>query len=134
MGHCTFIIKQEVKYAASKMNLHTTPSVIKADKPLSFFKNMVISKENMNHLFDFTVHKDMQSDNKDGGEPAAKRMRVQLSGEVSKNELLCTTLREILNVPELVVGSGILDDTPPLSEDPRWTCIFTTRITISSRV
>ena len=42
------------------------------------------------------------------------QLQSKLSVEVSKNELLCTTLREILNVPELVVGSGILDHTPPL--------------------
>ena len=45
----------------------------------------MIREENMDHLFDFTVHKDIESDNKDGGEPATKHMRVQLlySGFIS---------------------------------------------------
>ena len=76
---------------------------------------MAISKDNMNHLIDFIVHKDMESDNRDGGEPTAKHMRVQLSGELSKNKLL--RMYNIKKDPKLV-DSGILDDTPPTSYTP----------------
>ena len=75
-------------------------------------KEQYISRDYLNTLFDFTVHMDLE-DNVDTS--SAKRMKIELSGEPSKNKLFCTMLRKIVKVKELVIDTGYIDgDTPPL--------------------
>ena len=110
-NHCTFVLKQDVKYAASRTNLYQTPTVKRAATAL-VVKEQYISRDYLNTLFDFTVHMDLE-DNVDTS--SAKRMKIELSGEPSKNELFCTMLRKIVKVKELVIDTGYIDgDTPPL--------------------
>ena len=40
-------------------------------------------------------------------------MKVELQGEMSKNELVCKTLRELLKLKDVVVDTSILDDNSP---------------------
>ena len=61
-----------------------------------------ISTENLNVLFNFTVHMDIE-DTGNEGTSSAKRMKIELCGELSKNELFCTTLREMVKVKELII-------------------------------
>lgn len=70
-----------MKYTACRPNQYEIPG-----------NRTFIHRENFNKyiLFDFTVHKDVKSD----GEPSAKRMKVQLLGKLSKNQLLCTTRKK----------------------------------------
>ena len=58
-------MKQEVKYVASKTNQYINRSVMKATEPLMVQKSF-ISKENINNLFNFTLHKEV--DNLGGGQ------------------------------------------------------------------
>ena len=73
---------------------------IKTDNPLSF-ENMAISEEIMNHSFDFTVHKDMESNKEMECSQLQSTWGCSYQGKCQKNKFLCTTLREVLNVPEL---------------------------------
>ena len=58
--HCTFVLKQEVGYAARCTNQYQTPTVKKAAKQLVVAKEF-ISTENLNALlFNFTIHMDVE--------------------------------------------------------------------------
>ena len=39
---------------------------------------------------------------------------MQLGGKVSKNELACNTLKELLKSKDMIVDTGLLDETPPM--------------------
>ena len=109
-GHdfCSFVVKQEVKYAASRPSLYQTPRVTKCSDPLVPSKTF-ISEEKLNRLFTFTVHMAIEEEG-----PSAKRMKVELSAEPSRNELFAISLRELLDVKELVIDTGNIDETPPV--------------------
>ena len=109
---CTFVVKQEVQYAASKPNLYQIPNVKKADEQLVVPAKPFVSQEKLNTLFNFTVHMDMEDNNDEG--PSAKRIKIELSGETSKNQVFCTTLRKMVNLEELIIDSGFVDETPPV--------------------
>ena len=118
--YCIFVTKQLIKYAASRPSLYQSPEVIQANEQLKAPSKLFITTENLNKVFDFTVQLDLNSDfaastSTSELEPrAAKRIKVQLSSEISKNELFTSTLREILDLDEVVIDSGYIDDTPPL--------------------
>ena len=114
--HCTFVVKQEVQYATSKPNLYQTPNVKKADEQLVVPAKPFVSQVKLNTLFNFTVHMDMEDNNDEGPSegPSAKRIKIELSGETSKNQIFCTTLRKMVNLEELIIDSGFVDETPPV--------------------
>ena len=106
---CNFVTKQEVRYAASKPAQYQTPRVIESDEQLVVGKTF-ISSENLNRLFTFTV--EMEMGDEEGR--SAKKMKVELCAEPSKNELFATTLRELVANKELVINTGNIDETPPV--------------------
>ena len=54
-GHCSFVTKQKVKYAASRTN----PNVKKSDEQL-VVNNTFVNKSILESLFKFTVHMDVE--------------------------------------------------------------------------
>ena len=44
----------------------------------------------------------------------SKKMKIELSGEVSKNQVFCTSLRKMIKLDELVIDTGLVDETPPV--------------------
>jgi len=64
-----------------------------------------ITEQILNKVFKFIVPMEEE-------EPSAKKM-VELCGELLKNELFVISLCEILNVKELVIDTGNIDETPP---------------------
>ena len=112
--HCSFVIKQEVKYAASCTNQYQTPTVKDADtdEQLVVERNY-ITADDLTNLFSFTVHMDVR-DSGEGTSSSSKRLKIELSSEPSKNEIFCKTLREMVKVEGLVISTGYIDgDTPP---------------------
>ena len=69
-----------------------------------------LTEEMLNKVLTFTV--DLAPMGEEG--PIAKKIKVELRGEPSKNELFATSLREILNVKKLVIDTGNIDETPPI--------------------
>ena len=108
---CTFVMRQEVKYAASRPALYQTPRVKKSNEHLVSAKTF-ISSEKLNRLFNFSVHVEEEINDDKG--PSVKRMKVELSAEPYKNEVLATTLYEVLDVEGLVIDMGSIDETPPV--------------------
>jgi len=84
---CTFVLKQTVSYAASKTNQYQTPPIRKGSNQLTSSK-MIISKVNIEILFNFTVHLKMNEEGEEGASHAAKRLKVQLC-EAPRNEITC---------------------------------------------
>ena len=76
---CTYVAKQKVMYAASKTSSYHTPKVNKALEGLAVTE--VLDKEQLEKLFSFTVQVGVEET-----KPSRKRLKVQLGGEVSKNE------------------------------------------------
>ena len=115
--HCTFVLKQRVKYAASRTNQYQTPTLKQAaekesEELMVNVKHRFISKEDVKELFDFTVHKGTSSE---GAAPSSKRTKIELCGELSRSEVFCKTLREMVKEEHLIMDSGYVDnDTPPL--------------------
>jgi len=109
---CTFVANQEVRYVASKTSGYQTPNVKRVTTTLTTTNVLVKKKNLLDALFDFTVQIDMG--NKQEGElkSSAKRIKVQLSKEVSKNELTCKSLREFLKKERLTISFGYLDELP----------------------
>ena len=113
--HCTFVVKQEVHYTASKVNLYQTPNIKKAHEELAEPAKLYVSREKLNTLFNFTVHMEVGDDSDDDNEgPSAKKMKIELSGEVSKNQVFCPSLRKMIKLDELVINTGLVDETPPV--------------------
>lgn len=104
---CTYVAKQKVTYAASKTSSYHTPKVNKALEGLAVTE-VTLDKEQLEDLFSFTVQVGVGVE-----EPSRKRLKVQLGGEVSKNELACNSLRELLKSKDMIVDTGLLDETPP---------------------
>ena len=106
---CTYVAKQKVTYAASKTSSYHTPKVNKALEGLAVTE--VLDKEQLEELFSFTVQVGVEEPRE---KPSRKRLKVQLGGEVSKNELACNTLKELLKSKDMIVDTGLLDETPPM--------------------
>lgn len=108
--HCSFVTKQKVKYAASRTNQYQTPTVKKPDEQL-VVNNTFVSKSILDSLFKFTFHMDMEEKGGASDAPSAKRMKIEVNSEVTKNEIFCKTLRDVVKIQELVIDTGIIDDT-----------------------
>ena len=67
-----------------------------------------VGREKLNILFNFTVHMDMEDEGS-----SVQRMKIELSGEISKNQVFCTTLRKMVKLKELIIDTGFVDETPP---------------------
>ena len=52
-------------------------------------------------------------DTTDPEAPSVKRLKIELEGEISRNEWTCKGLKQLLQLKGLVVDSGILEETSP---------------------
>ena len=115
-NHCSFVAKQEVSYAASKVGTYHVPKVTKAGelakKELEKGANILDTRQ-LEKLFGFNVQLQVDVNDEGTKEPSSKRLCVRLTGEVSKNELASSALKELLLNQGLVVDTGLLDDAPP---------------------
>lgn len=46
--------------------------------------------------------------------PSAKKLKIELEGEIPRNEWTCKGLKQLLQPKGVIVDSGILEDTLPL--------------------
>ena len=107
---CVFATKPSLTYAASKPSTYPIPPVT----PVSnnrLTNNEVIDKEELKVMLDFEVGINTTSDSE---EPHAKRRKVILQHEVSKNEVTFTMLKDMLLSKQILVDTGSLDETPSL--------------------
>ena len=70
-----------------------------------------LSRENLDTLFNFTFHLDME--NEEGTSSGEKRMKLQFTGEVLRNEATCASFHKMLTDQRFIIDFGILDDSPP---------------------
>ena len=120
-GHdfCSFVVKQQVKYAASRPSLCQALRVMKCDNPLVPSKTF-INEEKLNRLFMFTVYVAIEEEEEEG--PSAKKMKVELRTEPSnlKNKLFAISLCKLLDAKEQMIDTGNIDKTPPVYSPFNW--------------
>lgn len=104
---CIFVTKPSLTYAASKPSSYPIPPVTKVNGQLT--SDEVIDKDELKVILDFKVDIETTSE-----EPSAKRRKLKLKNEVSKNEVTITTLKQMLLSKKILVDTGLLDETPSL--------------------
>ena len=111
---CSFVVRQKVKHAASKTRNYRTPAVHPATQPFGTGcedGNQIVNKKTLEDLLDFNL--ETKLDTTDPEAPSVKRLKIELEGEISRNEWTCKGLKQLLQPKGLVVDSGILEETPP---------------------
>ena len=99
---CIFVTKPGMTYAASKPSTYPIPRIVKVNMQLT--NAVVIDKKELDVIFDFEL-------GISSAEPHAKRRK---ENEVSKNEVTCATLKDMLSSKGISVNQGALDESPSL--------------------
>ena len=108
-GFCIFVTEPSLTYAASKPSTYPIPTITPVpDRHLT--SKEVIDKKELMVILDFEVDIDTTLDES----RAAKRRKLTLKHEVSKNEVTSAKLKEMLMSKKVLVDTDTLDEAPSL--------------------
>ena len=101
-------MEEELLYAASRPSTYPIPTIKEVENEAIHNSHKVIKEEEIEAILNFTLR--VEGDMLD--EPHPKKMKVQLRGDTSKNEVTCSTLKELLSEHNIIVDMGQLDEIP----------------------